>query len=40
MDDIKAGIYGHKVIPLFHWMIFLVGDSACQTCADGLTQNV
>jgi hypothetical protein len=23
MDDIKAGIYGHKVIPLFHWMIFL-----------------
>jgi hypothetical protein len=28
MDDIKAGIYGHKVIPLFHWMIFLVGDSA------------
>ena len=36
MDDIKAGIYGHNVIPLFHWMIFLVGDSACQTCADGL----
>ena len=22
MDDIKVGIYGHKVIPLFHWTIF------------------
>ena len=40
MDDIKAGIYGHKVIPLFHWIIFLVGDSVCQTCSDGLTQNL
>jgi hypothetical protein len=40
MDDIKAGIYGHKVIPLFHWMIFSVRDSACQTCVDGLTQSL